>query len=180
LTPPKKIVVPVKQQIQKSQTPTDQQCIQKAPLNEVKVSDKISYSFNFEAEIQKIKIPIPSVELMKNETFKKDILKTLDPESISPSTDILNIYDEKTTITLGQMIEDRDENCPPFYISLNTHDKTLHNCLLDSGASHNLMPKAVMDELGLDIIKSYHDIFSFDSWKVKCLRMIKDLVVTLT
>jgi ribonuclease HI len=117
---------------------------------------------------------------MKNETFKKDILKTLDPKSISPSANILNIYDEKPTITLGQMIEDRDESCPPFYISLNIHEKTLHNCLLDSGASHNLMPKAVMDELGLEITKSYHDLFSFDSQKVKCLGMIKDLAVTLT
>jgi hypothetical protein len=117
---------------------------------------------------------------MKNETFKRDILKTLDPKFISPSADILNIYDDKPTIILGQMIEDRDESCPPFYISLNIHDKTLHNCLLDSGASHNLMPKAVMDELGLEITKSYHDLFSFDSRKVKCLGMIKDLVVTLT
>jgi hypothetical protein len=100
---------------------------------------------------------------MKNETFKKDILKTLEPKTISPSADILNIHDEKTTITLGQMIEDIDEICPPFYISLNIHEKTLHNCLLDSGASHNLIPKAVMDELGLEITKSYHDLFSFES-----------------
>ena len=142
--------------------------------------DKTSSSFNFEAEIQKIKIPIPLVELMKNESFKKDILKTLDPKSISSSADILNIYDDKPTIVLGQMIEDRDESCPPFYISLNIHDKTLHNCLLDSGASHNLMPKAVVDDLGLEITKAYHDIFSFDSRKVKCLGMIKDLAVTLT
>jgi hypothetical protein len=117
---------------------------------------------------------------MKNETFKKDILKTLDPKSISPSADILNIYDEKPTIILGQIIEYRDERCPPFYISLNIHDKTLHNCLLDSSASHNLMLKVVMDELGLEITKSYHDLFSFDSRKVKCLGMIKDLAVTLT
>jgi hypothetical protein len=110
---------------------------------------------------------------MKNETFKKDILKTLDPKSISPSVYILNIYDEKPTITLDQMIEDRDEICPPFYISLNIHEKTLHKCLLDSGASHNLMPKVVMDELGLEITKSYHDLFSFDSQKFKCLGMIK-------
>jgi hypothetical protein len=179
-TPPKKTVVSVKQKIQKSQTPVDQQSVQKALLNEVKVSDKISYSFNFEAEIQKIKIPIPLIELMKNETFKKDILKTLNPKSISPSADILNIYDEKPTITVGQMVEDKNESCPPFYISLNIHDKTLHNCLLDSGASHNLMPKVVMDELGLEITKSYHNLFSFDSRKIKCLRLIKDLAVTLT
>ena len=42
------------------------------------------------------------------------------------------------------------------------------------------MPKAVMDELGLSITKPYHDLLSFDSRKVKCLGLIKDLVVNLT
>ena len=42
------------------------------------------------------------------------------------------------------------------------------------------MPKAVMDELGLNITKSYHDMFSFDSRKVKCLGLIKDLSITLS
>jgi hypothetical protein len=51
--------------------------------------------------------------------------------------------------------------------------------MLDSGASHNLMPKVVMDELGLEITKTYHDLYSFDSTKVKCLGLIKDLTVTL-
>ena len=37
-----------------------------------------------------------------------------------------------------------------------------------------------MDELGLSITKPYHDLFSFDSRKVKCLGLIKDLVVNLT
>ena len=78
------------------------------------------------------------------------------------------------------MVEDRDESCPPFYISLNIHDKTIHNFLLNSGASHNLMPKAVMDDLGLEVTKNYHDLFSFDSRKVKCLGLIKDFPVTLT
>jgi hypothetical protein len=50
---------------------------------------------------------------------------------------------------------------------------------MDSGASHNLMPKTVMDELGLEITKTYHDLYSFDYRKVKCLGLIKDLVVTL-
>jgi hypothetical protein len=77
------------------------------------------------------------------------------------------------------MVEDRDDSFPPFYTSLNIHDKILHNCLLDSGASHNLMPKEMMDELGLDITKPYHDLFSFDSRKVTCLGLIKDLVINL-
>ena len=51
--------------------------------------------------------------------------------------------------------------------------------MLDSDASHNLMPKAIMDKLGLDITLPYHDSYSFDSGRIKCLGLIKDLVVSL-
>ena len=95
-------------------------------------------------------------------------------------TDFVNLQDDKPIVTIGPMIEDLKDSCPPFYISLNIHDKILHNCLLDSGASHNLMPKAVMDELGISITKPYHELFSFECRKVKCLGLIKDLVVNLT
>jgi hypothetical protein len=80
---------------------------------------------------------------------------------------------------LGPLLEDGDDSSPHFYTSMNIHDQVLHNCLMDSGPSHNLMPKSVMDELGLEITKTYHDLYSFDSRKVKCLGVIKDLVVTL-
>jgi hypothetical protein len=68
---------------------------------------------------------------------------------------------------------------PPFFTSLNIHDKVLHNCLMDSRASHNLMTKIVMEELGLEVTRTYHDLYSFDSRRVKCLGVIKDLVVSL-
>jgi hypothetical protein len=56
---------------------------------------------------------------------------------------------------------------PPFYISLNINEKILHNAILDSGASQNMMPKAVMEKLGLDITRPYKELHSFDSVKVK-------------
>ena len=55
----------------------------------------------------------------------------------------------------------------------------IHSYLLDSGESHNLMPKAVMEPLGLSITKTYHDLYAFDSWAIKCLGVIKDMVVSL-
>jgi hypothetical protein len=82
-------------------------------------------------------------------------------------------------VILGPLIANIDYSSPPFYNSFNVHDKVLHKHLLDSGASHNLMPKSVMDELGLEITKTYHDLYSFDSRKVKCLGVIKYMVVTL-
>ena len=51
--------------------------------------------------------------------------------------------------------------------------------MLDLGASHNLMPKAIMETLNLEITRPYNYLFSFNSSKVKLLGLIKDLCVTL-
>ena len=92
----------------------------------------------------------------------------------------LELTNDAPTIVLGPRIEDTDgEDVPPFYVSLNVHDMILHNAMLDSGASHNLIPGMVVEILGLEITRPYKYLFSFDSKKVKCLGIIKYLVVTL-
>jgi ribonuclease HI len=151
----------------------------KEPVTEVREAPKPIPSFNFEHEIQKIRIPVPLSELVKNEDFKRSLSKLLQSESPQPPSDSVNLQDEKPAVILGPMVEDRDDSSPPFYTSLNIHDKVLHNCLMDSGASHNLMPKIVMEELGLEVTRTYHDLYSFDSRRVQCLGVIKDLVVSL-
>jgi len=111
-----------------------------------------------EHEISKIKIPVLLVELMKNGSFKDSILNILQPPAPIISLDTMNLQDENPTITITPHIEEKSEFFPPFYISLNIHDKNVHNCLMDSGASHNVMPKVYMDELGLYITKPYKDL----------------------
>ena len=85
---------------------------------------------------------------------------------------------------IGSALADKTKNysnsSPPFYITLTVHDQMVHNCLLDSGSSHNLMPKAVMEALGLSITKPYQELYAFDSKVVKSLGVIKDFVVNLT
>jgi hypothetical protein len=129
--------------------------------------------------MRKIKIPIPLRELLKNEHFKKSIMKVMQPTPSSVSYDVISLQDENPAITLGPHIEDGSNASSPFYISMNVHDKILHNCLMDSGASHNVMPKVVMEELGLEITKPYQVLYSFDSKKAKSLGLIKDMVVSL-
>jgi ribonuclease HI len=144
-----------------------------------KETDKVNTSFNFENELNKIKIPIPLVELAKNPTYRKQIAKVMgvyEPESHS---DVINLEDDRPNITFGPHFEGSKDNVAPFYITLNIHDQLLHNCMLDSGASHNVMPKIIMERLGLQITRPYGNLYSFDSRKVKCMGMIKDLVVTL-
>jgi hypothetical protein len=151
----------------------------KDPIPEVREIPKPPSSFSFEHEIQKIRIPVPLSELVKNEDFKRSLSKLLQSEPPQLTTDSVNLQDEKPAVILGPMVEDKDDSSPPFYTSLNIHNKVLHNCLMDSGASHNLMPKTVMEELGLEVTKAYHDLYSFDSRRVQCLGVIKDLVVSL-
>lgn len=55
----------------------------------------------------------------------------------------------------------------------------LNNIMFDSGVSHNLMLKIIMDILGLDITRPYKDLFSFDLREFKCLGLIKYLVSIL-
>jgi hypothetical protein len=41
----------------------------------------------------------------------------------------------------------KNEKNFPFYLSLLVNDKVLHNCMLDSGASSNVITKKVMEQL---------------------------------
>jgi hypothetical protein len=160
----------------KSQNPSP---IAKGPIPEVREILKPPPSFSFEHEIHKIKIHVPLLELVKHEDFKKSLFKLLQPEPSFHSTDSVNIQEEKPAVILGPMVEDRDDSSPPFYTSLNIHDKVLHKFLMDLGESDNLIPKTVMEELRLEVTKDYHDLYSFDSRRVQCHGVIKDLVVNL-
>lgn len=95
--------------------------------------------------------------------------------------DSLNLQDDHPKIMFGPCAQTsiKFEVVPPFYISLRIHDMFLHNAMFDSSASHNLIPKIIMYSLGLDITKAYKYPYLFDSREVKCLGLIKDLVVIL-
>jgi hypothetical protein len=145
-----------------------------------KETDKIAGIFFLENEINKIKIPIPLVELARNVLYQKKITKMINFSDLESQSDVINLEDDKPNITFGPHFEGARDTVAPFYITLKVHDRPLHNCMLESGASHNVMPKSIMDRLGLKITRPYGDLYSFNSRRVKCMGMIKDLVVSLT
>ena len=99
---------------------------------------------------------------------------------ISAISDSLNVqYDRPTILFEPHVDEPSNEKFTPFYVILNIHNVVLHNSMLYSATSQNLMPRRIMDQLGLDMTRRYKDIFSFDSNKFKCLGLIKDLFISL-
>ena len=92
----------------------------------------------------------------------------------------MNLQDENPTIVFGPKLDEKACFPPPFYITMIVHDKMLHNFLLDYGASHNLIPKVVMEALELSITNPFRNPYAFESRAVKCIWVIKNLVVSLS
>jgi len=184
--------VPLKETVEQSPEIALENPIKKTPNNEkeeqttknlgAKISnvqiDKSPLPFNLGVEVAKLKISVPLTELVKHETYRSQIRKSL---NFIENEDSLNLFDDQPELFFRPDVNGKpvEGGIPPFYISLNIHDKILHNAMLDSRASHNLMPKSVMEKLNLDITRPYKDLFSFDSSQVKCLGLIKDLCVSL-
>ena len=139
---------------------------------------KTQVPFSFEGDIAKIKITVPLTKLVTQEVYRSQDLRVL---NMGNDTNTLNLTDDKPELLFGPELDRKHQEgaIPPFYVSLNIHDKILHNAMLDSSASHNLMPKVVMDRLGLEITRPYKQFYSFDSRRFKCLGLIKDLCVNL-
>jgi len=154
-TPAHKAIVLAEQQANKQKQLAVDPIILKASAIEVRGLDKSPSSFSFKSEIQKLRIPMPLIEPVKNESFKKSILEAPEPNAIQASSDYVNLQYDQPTVILSPMIENCEDSSPSFYVSLSIHVEILHNCLLDTGASHNPMPKNVMDKLGLEITKPY-------------------------
>ena len=110
--------------------------------------------------------------------YRQQIQRSL---QIPENKDDVNVLDDTPELLFGPKVNGKSTYgpVPPFYVSLHIHDKVLHNAMFDSGASDNLIPKAVMEKLNLDFTRPYKDLFSFDSSQVKCLGLIKDLCVSL-
>lgn len=77
---------------------------------------------------------------MKPPTYKKQVFDFINISQDNHSVDAINLQEEIPMVMFGPHVEEQDTSTPLFYISILMHTFILHNCMLYSGASHNLMP----------------------------------------
>ena len=123
------------------------------------------------------KMLVPVAEIMKIPSQKGKLLKATEEPSQS-NMDKAIAYQDAPVIL--QSMGTGNEKNQPFYLSLLLNNHLLHNCMLDSGASSNVMTKKIMERLNLRISRPYHNIFAMDSKKIEVCGLIKGLQVYLT
>jgi len=96
------------------------------------------------------------------------LLRAIDSPS-QKSADIPPTRSYQDAPVILQNMDRGNEKNIPFYLSLLMNDFILHNCMLDLGASSNVMTKKVMEQLNLRISRPYHNIFAMDSKQLKCM-----------
>jgi hypothetical protein len=124
------------------------------------------------------KMLVPVSEIMKIPSQREKLLKAIDCPS-QKSVDIPPTRTYQDASVILQNMDRGNEKNRPFFLSLLVNDFILHNCMLDSGATSNVMTKRVMEQLNLRISRPYHNICAMDSRTIEVHGLIKGLQVHL-
>jgi len=68
---------------------------------------------------------------------------------------------------------------PPFLLTFEIFNRNVHNCMVDSGASSNVMPLSVCKKLNGKYVPSNSQITQLDRTNVKVVGEMKDVLVRI-
>ena len=85
--------------------------------------------------MNKIKIHVILCDLIKTLEYHTKIEKLIHHPQAPNQQDTINLTH----------VDYKEYPTTPFYVTFVVHDKLLHKCMLDYDASHNLMPKEIME-----------------------------------
>lgn len=131
-------------------------CIQISPIEYLKLNPKeleklIKYVQEGNPQLKPSSLPLVNLETSQ---YNKEV-KTM--ELFATSTSKISI-DEP--VEPSHMLDQKPE---PFYVSLFINGYKLNNCIIDLGASDNIMPSIVAKALGLPLTKTFGKCYSMDS-----------------
>jgi hypothetical protein len=94
-------------------------------------------------------------------------------------SDDQELFEEPSILLQTDHFEQTEEEQAPFLVSLEINDLCLHNCMLDSLGSINMMSLKVMNQLGLEITGPYENVCGFESKGIEVCGLIEGLEVHL-
>jgi hypothetical protein len=131
------------------------------------VSDQLDY--DLVEDMKRTRENISFYELTKLKQQRKNLLKALDNNNVEKQTTATASKDKgKTSLNSASdknkqvnandvLIGDKsNSHTPPFLLTFEIFNKNVHNCLVDSGASSNIMPYSVCKKINAEPQKFFH------------------------
>jgi hypothetical protein len=72
------------------------------------------------------------------------------------------------------------KNVPPFLLTFKIFNRNVHNCMVDSGASSNVMPLSVCQNINAEVKPSDLKIIQLDITNVTVVGELKDVLIRLS
>jgi hypothetical protein len=69
------------------------------------------------------------------------------------------------------------KKCPPFLLTFEIFNRNVHNCMVDSGASSNVMPLSVCQKINAEVKPSNLKIIQLYRTNVKVICELKNVLI---
>jgi hypothetical protein len=169
---------------QTSDHPKESFVSQRNPINiHTRESPKLDY--NIVEDLKKLKANISVMDMCRIPQQKDFLLQALKSvETPITSTDQgenPSLTDLRNKPTVNAFSEDKKGNpfVPPFLLTFEVFNRNLHNCLVDSGASSNVMPLSICKKLNAIPLKSDKHVIQLDRTQVKVMGELKDVMIRM-
>ena len=129
--------------------------------------------YNAVEDLKKTKANMSMFDMLQNCPQQWEaLMKTLDQTKVSHNTNNIpqKIVPQQVNVVeaMPTMFKDKVE-VPPFLLSIKIYGKNLHNCLIDSRTSCNVMPLSIAQRLRVSHQPSNQVVIQLDKTEVKLL-----------
>jgi hypothetical protein len=114
----------------------------------------------------KLNMIVPVMDMCNIPSVRKDVLKLLKVQAEKEDPPIIF-----NTMYLNQ----KKNNNPPFYLCLGISGLCLKNCMLEFGASTNVMSLKMMEQISLRMTWPYGNFYGIGSKKVKVYKLCENI-----
>jgi ribonuclease HI len=130
-----------------------------------KVPQKTSTKSNPDPQ-DKGSLPVPNVNNVNNNVNSVNNLDKVVLETASKKSQATSLNTRK--------------NVPPFLLTFEIFNRNVHNCMVDSGASSNVMPWSVCQKINAEVEPSSLKIIQLDRTDVKVMGELKNVLIRLS
>lgn len=147
----------------------------------VNTGDNVELDFSIAEDLKRTRASISLFELSKIAQFRNEIVNAL-PSRVPkiPHQLITNIHIQDSAID-GVAIGQKSRSItPPFLLTFEIFNNNVHNCMVDFGASSNVMHFSVCQKLNVVPKKSNIQIVQLDISKVRVMGEMKNVLIRLS